>query len=500
MTGQVPPTLSAVIAGVQGKTSYSHSSWGIRVADLQSGEVLIEQASDTAFVPGSIMKVYSTAAALDAYGPDFRFHTPVYRLGSVSEGTLRGNLVLVASGDFNFGLRDQPDGTLGFNNLPQLDHNYADTGFPGGALVAHSNPLRGLDSLAKQVRAAGIRVVRGNVAVDDRLFTTNTSWPDGVITPIWVNENVIDITVTPKGAGETAAVEWRPRTAAVRVVSEVMTVAGAASPLALDSPGTGTVRVRGQIAAGSPPTLAIWQIQEPAAFARTAFIEALRRAGVRVTAAETGPNPTKLLPESRSYPMSQRVAEYVSVPLAQFIKVILKVSYNRGADLMVCLVAAKAGSQDCATGIGRQLELMSRLGVSKTGTIVFDGAGSVDSGRTTPADQTVFLGNVTRESWGAFIRDSMAILGVDGTQAANGVGTPAAGRVRVKDGSRAAMGPGEFQGILVAKTQVGYIDAASGRQLVYAIFLNGAPFRGFDDFLAADHDVAAITAAIQGAY
>ena len=198
--------------------------------------------------------------------------------------------------------------------------------------------------------------------------------------------------------------------------------------------------------------------------------------------------------------MSQRVAEYVSVPLAQFIKVILKVSYNRGADLMVCLVAAKAGSQDCATGIGRQLELMSRLGVSKTGTIVFDGAGSVDSGRTTPADQTVFLRNVTRESWGAFIRDSMAILGVDGTQAANGVGTPAAGRVRVKDGSRAAMGPGEFQGILVAKTQVGYIDAASGRQLVYAIFLNGAPFRGFDDFLAADHDVAAITAAIQGAY
>jgi hypothetical protein len=43
-------------------------------------------------------------------------------------------------------------------------------------------------------------------------------------------------------------------------------------------------------------------------------------------------------------------------------------------------------------------------------------------------------------------------------------------------------------------------DAASGRQLVYAIFLNSAPFGGLDDFLAADHDVAAITAAIQGAY
>ena len=49
--------------------------------------------------------------------------------------------------------------------------------------------------------------------------------------------------------------------------------------------------------------------------------------------------------------------------------------------------------------------------------------------------------------------------------------------------------PGEHQGILTAKTQTGYIEAKSGRQLVYAVFLNSAPFRGFDDFHAADADV-----------
>jgi hypothetical protein len=36
-------------------------------------------------VPGSIMKVHSTSIALDSYGPDDRFHTPVYWLGAVSD-------------------------------------------------------------------------------------------------------------------------------------------------------------------------------------------------------------------------------------------------------------------------------------------------------------------------------------------------------------------------------------------------------------------------------
>ena len=60
--------------------------------------------------------------------------------------------------------------------------------------------------------------------------------------------------------------------------------------------------------------------------------------------------------------------------------------------------------------------------------------------------------------------------------------------------------PGEAQGIIIAKTQVGYIEAKSGRQLVYGVFLNNAPFTGFEDFMATDHDVAAIGVAIQGAY
>jgi D-alanyl-D-alanine carboxypeptidase/D-alanyl-D-alanine-endopeptidase (penicillin-binding protein 4) len=495
----IPASVAAAITAVTSQPIYAHSTLGIRLADLATGEVLIDRTGNAMFVPGSIMKTYSTSTALDVYGPDYRFRTPVYRVGRVSGGMLHGHLVLVAAGDFSFGLREQPDGTMAFNNVPEIDHNSADTGFPGGALIPNSNPLAALDELAAQVRAAGIRGVR-DVVVDDRLFATYTKWNGGLIAPIWVNENVIDITTTPTSPGEPATVDWRPKTAAIRVVGDVTTVEGDAPPLTVDSTRPRVVRISGQISASSPPVLNISQIPDPASFARTAFIQALRRAGVRVSGNARRPNPSRLLPASTTYPPDRRVAEHVSPPLSEFIKVILKVSYNRGANLMLCLAAAAAGSTDCNAGIGRELEVITRNGASRASTIVFDGAGADERARTSPADETTFLRTILGESWGSFIRHGMAVLGVDGNQAGNGRGTPAAGHISVKDGQRAATTPGNYQGIITANTQVGYIEAKSGRQLVYAVFLNNTPFATFEDFLNANHDVASIAAAFQQGY
>lgn len=142
VVGELPKSVSAQIGEIQSKAAYAHTSWGIRVVDLDTGAVLADQAGERSMVPGSIMKVYTSATALDLYGADYRFQTPVYRTGPVSDGVLDGDLILVASGDFSFGLRTQPDGTLGYNNMPEIDHNYADTGFAGGALVKEATRWR----------------------------------------------------------------------------------------------------------------------------------------------------------------------------------------------------------------------------------------------------------------------------------------------------------------------------------------------------------------------
>lgn len=496
----VPASVEETLESVTGKPVYEHSIWGYHVVDLDTGAVLLKHNADKMFVTGSILKLYSTATALAVLGPDYRFRTPVYRRGSVVKGVLAGDLVLVASGDYSFGLREQPDGTLAYNNTPEIDHNYADTGLPGPALVPNSHPLSALAELAREVRAAGIRRVEGDVVIDDRLFETFAGWPDGIISPIWVNENVIDITTRPTRPGQPAKVDWRPKTAAVRVVADVKTVRGEDTPLAVDSPRPGVVRISGSISADSPPILSIWQIPDPASFARTAFIEALERAGVRVDAPVTGPNPTTLLPESRTYQRRNRVAERVSPPLSEYVKVILKVSYNRGADDMVCIVAAARGSRNCPDGLETELDLITSLGVSPVTTVLFDGAGSSEYDRSTPVDYTTFLRNVTKEPWGAALRHGLPILGVDGTFATNQAGTPAAGHVFVKSGTRAQGAP-TGQGILSALTQAGYIDAKSGRRLVYSLFLRDVPLGPtLEEFFEADEDEGRIAAAIQQGY
>ncbi len=497
----VPASVAQTIADVTAKPMYAHSTWGAMVIDQSTGATLLDQMGTKMFVPGSIMKTYSTAAAIKEYGPNYRFHTPVYQLGTVANGVLTGNLVLVASGDFSFGLREQSNGTLGFNSIPEIDHNYASTGFAGAAVVKGSDPLAALNELARKVHASGIHHVHGDVAIDDRLFTPYESWPDGIVSPIWINENVIDITTTRTSGGRPADVNWRPKTASIRVISKVTTAAVGAKtkPLRVQTVSPGVVQITGQIAADAKPILSTSFITDPAGFARTAFIEALRRAGVTVSATTTGPNPAKLLPSIASYGHRRTIAEHVSPPLSEFVKVILKVSYNRGADDMVCLVAVKAGSRDCVDGLARELQIITALGVNQNSTIVQDGAGSDDSSRTAPADQTTFLRNLVGQPWGHFVRDGMSVLGVDGTQATNQVGTPAAGRVRVKDGSRVAGTPAG-QVYLPAKTQVGYIDAKSGRRLVYAVFVNDVPTTPdtlLDTFTTADHDVGTIVAAIQ---
>lgn len=496
-SADIPVSVSDTIRNIEAKAVFAHSSWGIHLVDLATGEVLIDEAGGKSLLPASLMKIYSIATALHDYGPDYRFHTPVYRLGELKDHVLAGNLVLVASGDFNFGLRNQRDGTLAFNSLPQVDHNTTYTGFPGGAYVKDSDPLAALGALAAQVKAAGIREIKGNVMIDDRLFETYRGFSAGPIAPIWVNENVIDIMVTPTKAGEKPQINWRPRSVAINVENDVTTVAGSSGPLEVTTPRPGVIKVSGKIAVDSPPILTISQIADPTAFARTAFIEALARAGIRVAAAPLGA--PRALPDSVLYGDANRVAEYVSPPLSEFVKVILKVSYNRGADLMVCLAAVKAGSRDCGNGLAEVLKLLAEYGISPTSTYVFDGAGSSPNNRTTPSDVATFLREIAPTSWGAAIHDGMAVLGVDGSQAQNGVGGPAAGHVRIKDGDTVA-GSAAGKLIALAIAQAGYIDAKSGHKLVYSVMVNNVPFPSMEGFTASRADVAAVVVAIQQGY
>ena len=207
---------------VTGAARFKTAHWGILIVETQTGETVYEHQADKLFAPASVTKLFSTAAALDALGADYRFRTPIYARGKIDEkGRLDGDLILVASGDPTLGGRTDSQGKIAFTDN---DHIYAQ--FSGTAELTPQDPLAGLNELARQVAAKGVRRVGGEVRVDDRLFDHAESTGSGPnrVTPIMVNDNLLDVIVEPAVAGKPAKVRWRPETAAVQVDAAVQTV------------------------------------------------------------------------------------------------------------------------------------------------------------------------------------------------------------------------------------------------------------------------------------
>ncbi len=194
------------------------------------------------------------------------------------------------------------------------------------------------------------------------------------------------------------------------------------------------------------------------------------------------------------------MAEYVSGTLSDMVKVILKTSHNPGADLMACLDAVASGSKDCEQGLVTIQQYVSKdLGVDLTSFFNFDGAGSDDRDRSAPSAMTDLLRAVNKQPYGARFEDALPVLGVNGDLANQGLGTPAVGHVKSKTGTRAATEAAGL-GLIGARTMVGYIDAASGRKLVFAIMFRDVPFETLDDILAVIADAADISVATYGAF
>jgi len=495
----IPPAILAIMQ----KPRYSQATWGLRVADLNSGRVIYNLNSNVLLLTGSVRKLFSVGVAINELGADHRFKTPVFRRGEVdATGTLNGDLVLVAKGDLTMGGRDNGDGTIAVTDFDHVDANNL-----GSAILTKPDPLAGLDKLAAQVAAAGIARVAGDVIIDDRLFDQfRVPNQNLLITPIIVNDNLIDVTIIPTKPGQKALVEWRPHAAAFKVTADVMTVAaGGETDVMLSPMGPRAGNVSGQIAVGFTPALPgvatlvqTFRIdnpnapQDPAAFARTTFIEALGRAGVTVTAPLVGPNPSDKLPPPDSYPADTQVAELVSAPYSQYTKLILKISHNLGANLSLMLFGLAKGVRTIQGALSvERTTLIDQYGLSgDTFDFPTNGSGSPDS-RAAPATTVELLTFMRRQKTFLPYFDSLPILGEDGSLAEIGMHSPAKGKVHAKTGTFIA------DGVLRAQVLAGYIDAHSSRRLAYALYVNNAGHvAGISDVIGVFRDEGLISTII----
>src|SRR5690349_13287467 len=121
-TGWDSTAFAAKLGAVMQRPEFRHAFFGIEFWSLDDRKPVYALNGDKLFVAASTTKLLTEGTALRLLGADYRFHTRVYRTGAIAgDGTLAGDLILVASGDPNLSGRIQPGDTLGFTNE---DHAY----------------------------------------------------------------------------------------------------------------------------------------------------------------------------------------------------------------------------------------------------------------------------------------------------------------------------------------------------------------------------------------
>lgn len=442
------------------------------VYDLDSHRVLYARNANILMDPASTTKLLTEGTSLDLLSPNFRWTTPVYRTGPIdAQGELHGDLVLVASGDPNLSQRVQPDGTLAFENE---DHAY--DGSPDTKAVP-GDPLAVLRDLAAQVAKSGIKRIDGRVLVDTALFPDQGAegGTGTTLSPIVVNDNIVDVMVTPGAhAGDPITIAASPQTAYVVFVNGATTGArksDATIDMSNDvrlADGSHKVTITGSLPVGSS-VLYAYRVPEPREFARVGFEAALSDAGV-ILGPAVHITLQRLGPTSADYVPANLVAKHVSPQLSEDVYITLKVSDNEHAALMPYMWAvylAKAKSDYLKAGFALEARMLSSAGLDVNQAAQWDGYGGA---YFTPDFMVHYLAWARGQSWYPYLLRALPIMGVDGTLVDIQRKSAARGKVFAKTGTDDSDNHLNEGGVY-EKALAGYMTTRGGHHVAFAFYI-----------------------------
>ncbi|HXT16978.1 MAG TPA: D-alanyl-D-alanine carboxypeptidase/D-alanyl-D-alanine-endopeptidase [Gemmatimonadaceae bacterium] len=433
------PSGASALASAVGGALAGHTrggEWGAIIVSLTRGDTLFAENADAMMQPASTMKMYTSAVTLDHFGPDYTFRTPVLRDGAVSaDGTLNGNLYLKGVGD------------------PSMSSRFWHDESP-------------MDALAKEVVAAGIKHVTGDLvgdatAFDDKLIPDGwkTSYLGAAyaarVSALSLNENLVWVVVQPDG--RKASVTLDPASTTIPLESSVTTGGGSGGRISAARQPDGSIKVRGSIGASSGPLKYSLVVDNPALFTTGALRAALQKAGVTID------GQTRLAATPAN---ATQVAAISSPPLAQIIGEMDRESINIVAELLFRATAHDALRQQgsAETGLANLREFLSKkVGMPGSVVDVSDGSGLSLNDSVTARSMVRLLGYVHNAPWGPVFHAALPVEGESGTLKRHGKGAPSRGNLHAKTGTTntvAALG--------------GYVTAKNGEVLAFSLIYNGA--------------------------
>lgn len=496
-------TVAEQISVIMRQPQLVRAHWGINVVELEGGKTIYSFNPDELFLPASNAKLFTTAAALAAAGPDYRFSTTVETTGTIdANGRLLGDLVIVGRGDPNLSGRVLP---------------YA-LKTERRALAAQA-----LEEMADQVTAHGVKMVDGDVVGDDTFYSPqryapgwaqdDLQWTDGApVSALTFNDNVVYVNIQPgERDGDKALVTLDPDPDYYQLDNRIQTTAaGVTRKIGIRrEPGSKTIVLWGSIPLGDAGLRETLAIEDPAEFTAQLFRSLLEKRGIVINgktrarhgdiaqffdepiapaggggrqrprcctgAAQPSPTPqpenqrTRCCTPSTDSPDKPAttaaptvLAQHISLPLIEDVRVTNKISQNLHAELALRL-AGKLGEQagSFEGGNAQVRKFLLGAGVREEEFFFLDGSGLSRRDLVTPSAVTRLLLYAATQSWGALYEGSLPVGGVDGSLSERFLNSPAAGLVHAKTGTLSHV-----------SALSGYGQTLTGKRFVFSIFCN----------------------------
>ncbi len=340
-----------------GNKALTHASAGVAVMRIDSMQMVAGNLLDQAIITASTMKTVTSTAALERLGGDFKFQTQVLIQGKVENDTLRGNLVIVGSGD----------PTLGSRYFPKNPNIVTEV----------------LDSL----KSRGIKTIEGAVLTDETLYpyppysihwdVGDLAWDYGAaVFPINFSDNVANVSFKVDKSGRYSAFTTKPPLNSVQVINKMRFNSGREDiDYALEF-ATPALVLMGSVCPGSYNLR--FANPNPGSLLTDSVTNSLRRAGIAVAGRDIKPGG-----------QNQLLLVHSSPSLPDIITSLLDRSDNMYTHALLRAIAVRdkdwrgVGSLD-PVGVECVKQLLAARGIDSAGLFMRDGSGLARGGKATP--------------------------------------------------------------------------------------------------------------------
>lgn len=418
--------------------------WAVAVQRIGDAQPLMAVRPETPLILASTTKVFTSAAALDRLGVDYKFRTALYVQDDVTpDGTLNGPLIIRGGGD------------------PAISGRLYD-----------DDPLSVFRPWAEALTHRGIRRVRDGLLLDASFFDDQKLHPDwpseqeqrwyqAPVSALSYNDNVVLVRATGGlRPGAPAVLGFYPAGPyLLSLISHVTTIPGGGARVGIRrAAGSRTV-----VASGLVGNRRTWMgdvtVPDPPLYLASAFSQVLREGGISVDV------PPKVSVEPLPANPKRTLIHTHETPIVPVLSVCNKRSQSFYAEQILKTIGAeRRGKGSWDDGEREVSEFLRSVGLDPSRYHLADGSGRSRGNRASAGAYLEFLVTLATR-WGKFaaFEPTLAVSGdQDGSLRHRLLGADLRGKVHAKTGNIAGV-----------VTLCGYVTARSGEKYAFSILING---------------------------